>query len=175
MEEDFAFTGRGTPEVLKTNRVSANFLNILGVTGIAAYMSRSRSLLRLPPCSPFLSRIIPRATHRATPYRSSSDECQSADFGCRVHSMRGVRRSAAAWSTVICGLQARKPLAYRNVPVDPVNARSVFPTLSSRIPARRKTAGMATKRKRTPKSVLKLPDLEQSKSAVLNSLPSISS
>ena len=27
-------------------------------------------------------------------------------------------------------------------------------------------------RKRTPKSVLKLPDLEQSKSAVLNSLPS---
>jgi integrase len=34
---------------------------------------------------------------------------------------------------------------------------------------------MAKKRKRTPKSVLKLPDLEQSKSAVLNSLPSISS
>jgi integrase len=31
------------------------------------------------------------------------------------------------------------------------------------------------KRKRTPKSVLKLPDLEQSKSAVLNSLPSVSS
>src|SRR5246500_3563074 len=34
---------------------------------------------------------------------------------------------------------------------------------------------MAKKRKRTPKCVLKLPDLEQSKSAVLNSLPSISS
>jgi site-specific recombinase XerD len=34
---------------------------------------------------------------------------------------------------------------------------------------------MAKKRKRTPKSVLKLPDLEQSKSAVLNSLPSVSS
>jgi hypothetical protein len=33
------------------------------------------------------------------------------------------------------------------------------------------TAGMANKkRKRTPKTVLKLPDLEQSKSAVLNSL-----
>jgi hypothetical protein len=36
-------------------------------------------------------------------------------------------------------------------------------------------AGMAKKRKRAPKSVLKLPDLEQSKSAVLNSLPSVSS
>src|SRR3954471_10044001 len=34
---------------------------------------------------------------------------------------------------------------------------------------------MANKRKRTPKSILKLPDLEQSKSAVLNSLPSVSS
>jgi integrase len=34
---------------------------------------------------------------------------------------------------------------------------------------------MAKKRKRTPKSVLKVPDLEQSKSAVLNSLPSVSS
>ena len=34
---------------------------------------------------------------------------------------------------------------------------------------------MTKKRKRTPKSILKLPDLEQSKSAVLNSLPSISS
>lgn len=34
---------------------------------------------------------------------------------------------------------------------------------------------MPKKRKRTPKSVLKLPDLEQSKSAVLNSLPSVSS
>ena len=34
---------------------------------------------------------------------------------------------------------------------------------------------MARKRKRTPKSILKLPDLEQSKSAVLNSLPSASS
>jgi integrase len=34
---------------------------------------------------------------------------------------------------------------------------------------------MAKKRKRTTKSILKLPDLEQSKSAVLNSLPSISS
>ena len=32
-----------------------------------------------------------------------------------------------------------------------------------------------TKRKRTPKSVLKLPDFEQSKSAVLNSLTSPSS
>ena len=31
------------------------------------------------------------------------------------------------------------------------------------------------KRKRTPKSILKLPDLEQSKSAALNSLPSVSS
>ena len=41
--------------------------------------------------------------------------------------------------------------------------------------AKRKTAGMAKKRKRAPKSVLKLPDLEQSKLAVLNSLPSISS
>jgi integrase len=36
-------------------------------------------------------------------------------------------------------------------------------------------AGMAKKRKRVPKSVLKLPDLEHSKSAVLNSLPSVSS
>jgi hypothetical protein len=34
---------------------------------------------------------------------------------------------------------------------------------------------MAKKRKRAPKSVLKLPDLEQSKSAVLNSLPSVCS
>jgi len=34
---------------------------------------------------------------------------------------------------------------------------------------------MAKKRKRTPTSILKLPDLEQSKSAVLNSLPSVSS
>jgi site-specific recombinase XerD len=34
---------------------------------------------------------------------------------------------------------------------------------------------MAKKRKRTPKSILKLPDLEQSKSAVVNSLPSVSS
>src|SRR4051795_2382245 len=34
---------------------------------------------------------------------------------------------------------------------------------------------MAKKRKRPPKSTLKLPDLEQSKSAVLNSLPSVSS
>jgi site-specific recombinase XerD len=34
---------------------------------------------------------------------------------------------------------------------------------------------MAKKRKRPPKSILKLPDLEQSKSAVLNSLPSFSS
>jgi site-specific recombinase XerD len=34
---------------------------------------------------------------------------------------------------------------------------------------------MAKKRKRTPKTILKLPDLEQSKSAVLNSLPSFSS
>ena len=34
---------------------------------------------------------------------------------------------------------------------------------------------MAKKSKRTPKSVLKLPDPEQSKSAVLNSLPSVSS
>lgn len=32
MEEDLAFTGRGTPEVLKTNRLSANFLDILGVS-----------------------------------------------------------------------------------------------------------------------------------------------
>lgn len=40
---------------------------------------------------------------------------------------------------------------------------------------KRKTAGMANKRKRTPKPILKLPDLEQAKSAVLNSLPSISS
>lgn len=31
------------------------------------------------------------------------------------------------------------------------------------------------KRKRTPKTILKLPDLEQSKSAVLNSPPSVSS
>jgi site-specific recombinase XerD len=38
------------------------------------------------------------------------------------------------------------------------------------------TAGMANnKRKRTPKTILKLPDLEQSKSAVLNSLTSQSS
>jgi hypothetical protein len=36
-------------------------------------------------------------------------------------------------------------------------------------------AAMAKKRKRAPKSVLKLPDLEHSKSAVLNSLPSVSS
>src|SRR3954463_2301635 len=34
---------------------------------------------------------------------------------------------------------------------------------------------MAKKRKRSPKAVPKLPDLEQSKSAVLNSLPSVSS
>lgn len=31
MEEDLAFTGRGTPEVLKTIRVSANSLDLLGV------------------------------------------------------------------------------------------------------------------------------------------------
>ena len=38
------------------------------------------------------------------------------------------------------------------------------------------TAGMArNKRKRNPKTILKLPDLEQSKSAVLNSLTSRSS
>jgi hypothetical protein len=36
-------------------------------------------------------------------------------------------------------------------------------------------AKIRNKRKRTPKSVLKLPDLEQSKSAVLNSLTSPSS
>ena len=37
-------------------------------------------------------------------------------------------------------------------------------------------SGMSkTKRKRTPKAVLRLPDLEQSKSAVLNSLSSQSS
>src|SRR5271163_2638445 len=36
-------------------------------------------------------------------------------------------------------------------------------------------ASIKTKRKRTPKSILKLPDLEQSKSAVLNSLTSPSS
>ena len=30
-EEELAFTGRGTPEVLKTDRVSANFLDVLGV------------------------------------------------------------------------------------------------------------------------------------------------
>src|SRR5712692_4670348 len=36
-------------------------------------------------------------------------------------------------------------------------------------------AKIKNKRKRTPKSVLKLPDLEQSKSAVLNSLTSPSS
>jgi hypothetical protein len=34
---------------------------------------------------------------------------------------------------------------------------------------------MAKKSKRVTKSVLKLPDLEHSKSAVLNSLPSVSS
>ncbi len=32
MEEDLAFTGRGGPESLKTNRVSADFLEILGVS-----------------------------------------------------------------------------------------------------------------------------------------------
>ncbi|MBV9266930.1 MAG: ABC transporter permease, partial [Acidobacteriaceae bacterium] len=32
MEEDLAFTGRGTPEILKTNRVSADFLQILGAS-----------------------------------------------------------------------------------------------------------------------------------------------
>ena len=32
MEEDLAFTGRGTPEVLRANRVSAIFLYILGVS-----------------------------------------------------------------------------------------------------------------------------------------------
>src|SRR3954454_19480266 len=36
-------------------------------------------------------------------------------------------------------------------------------------------AAMARKHRRAPKSVLKLPDLEQSRSAVLNSLPSVSS
>jgi hypothetical protein len=36
-------------------------------------------------------------------------------------------------------------------------------------------ASSKAKRKRTPKSILKLPDLEQSKSAVLNSLTSPSS
>ena len=36
-------------------------------------------------------------------------------------------------------------------------------------------ARMAKKRKRTPKSIQKLPDFEQSKSAVLNSLASVSS
>ena len=38
-----------------------------------------------------------------------------------------------------------------------------------------KLACMAKKCKRTPNSILKLPDLEQSKSAVLNNLPSVSS
>ncbi|MBV9404458.1 MAG: ABC transporter permease, partial [Acidobacteriaceae bacterium] len=32
MEEDLAFIGRGTPDLLRTNRVSANFLHILGVS-----------------------------------------------------------------------------------------------------------------------------------------------
>lgn len=32
MEEDLASTGQGTPEVLKANRVSANFLDLLGVS-----------------------------------------------------------------------------------------------------------------------------------------------
>ena len=32
IEEDLAFSGRGTPETLKANRVSANFLEILGVS-----------------------------------------------------------------------------------------------------------------------------------------------
>jgi hypothetical protein len=36
-------------------------------------------------------------------------------------------------------------------------------------------ASSKTKRKRTPKSIIKLPDLEQSKSAVLNSQSSLSS
>src|SRR6202171_4789757 len=44
------------------------------------------------------------------------------------------------------------------------------------LPRRLEAAPMAkSKRKRTPKSVLKLPDLEQSRSAVLNSLTSPSS
>jgi predicted permease len=34
MEEDLAFSGHGTPEVLKTVRVSANFLDILGVSPV---------------------------------------------------------------------------------------------------------------------------------------------
>src|SRR5215472_2778370 len=46
----------------------------------------------------------------------------------------------------------------------------------SQWPLAAQTAGMAkNKRKRNPKTVLKLPDLEQSKSAVLNSLTSRSS
>ena len=32
LEDDLALTGRGTPEVLKTNRVSANFLETLGIS-----------------------------------------------------------------------------------------------------------------------------------------------
>jgi len=54
-------------------------------------------------------------------------------------------------------------------------------TLQRTLEARRacpvvETAGMASKkRKLSPKTVLKLPDLEQSKSAVLNSLTSRSS
>lgn len=39
MEEDLAFTGRGTPEVLRTNRVSADFLTILGVSPLLGHSS----------------------------------------------------------------------------------------------------------------------------------------
>ena len=43
------------------------------------------------------------------------------------------------------------------------------------LPGEEVRANAKSKKKRTPKTVLKLPDLEQSKSAVLNSLPSPSS
>jgi hypothetical protein len=55
-----------------------------------------------------------------------------------------------------------------------LNAEGYSWSVDGRLSAQ--TAGMAkNKRKRSPKTVLKLPDLEQSKSAVLNSLTSPSS
>jgi hypothetical protein len=70
----------------------------------------------------------------------------------------------------------RKLWALRRISTD--KRASILQTRVTGVPQRPivHTAEMAkNKRKRTPKAVLKLPDLEQSKSAVLNSLTSLSS
>src|SRR5438270_4552062 len=56
----------------------------------------------------------------------------------------------------------------------PINA-AAYGQIEALRHTKKQTGRMAKKRKRTPKSILKFPDLEQSKSAVLNSLASVSS